>query len=320
MTQSSWQPGTDRSRLEARALLLRQIREFFFARQVLEVETPLLGSAAGTDPALAPITAAPSCAGYRPRYLQTSPEFAMKRLLAAGSGPIYQVSKAFRDDEQGARHNPEFTLLEWYRPDFTLARLMDEVQALVSATAGLGEDFRRVTYSALFQHHLAVEPHTAPMEQLRSLAEEKIEVQLPEDTPRDHWLDLLFSHCIEPTLQEAVFVTHWPASQAALAQIVEEAGHSVALRFELIAAGMELANGYQELTDPIEQRRRFEQDLLVRKQRGLPELPIDEHLLEALGHGLPACAGVALGVDRLLMLKTGSRAIDEVLAFPFDRI
>lgn len=320
MAGNDWQPGTDTSLLQARAALLRQVREFFHARQVLEVETPLLASAIGTDPALDPVRAmldGPG-AGGRQYFLQTSPEFSMKRLLAAGSGPIYQLCKAFRNGEAGRRHNPEFTMLEWYRPGYTLARLMTEVDELLAALLSLPAA-ERVSYSDLFLRHLDFDPLDITLQDLQSVAMRHCDTSLDSDNP-DHWLDLLFSHCIEPALQDPVFIVDYPPSQAALARLGENAGgRMVARRFELVAGGMELANGYDELVDAGIQRQRFEADLARRAAAGLPQYPIDERLLAALDHGLPACAGVAVGVDRLLMLQTGERDIRKVIAFPVDR-
>jgi len=321
MSGGDWQPSASPALWQARAALNRQIRDFFAARGVVEVETPLLSQGIGTDPNLHPIAAQ-----YQPHphaatstlYLQTSPEFAMKRLLAAGSGAIFQLGKAFRNGEYGRRHNPEFTMLEWYRPGFTLSQLMDEVEALVVAVLG-GPSCTRVTYRALFQQHLGFDPHTAGLATLASCARELAGAAFAE-APRDTWLDLLYSQVIEPRLDAPVFIHDYPASQAALARIAPDAaGLPVAQRFELVIGGMEIANGYDELTDAAEQQRRFDRDLLLRQQQGLPALPADTRLLAALQNGLPACAGVALGVDRLLMLLTGVDSIDAVLAFPHPR-
>lgn len=314
MAQSDWQPTTTRQMLDTRADLLRQIRLFFAGRGVLEVETPILSRASGTDPHLDPVRA---CLGERPHYLQTSPEFAMKRLLAAGSGPIYQVARSFRHGEAGQRHNPEFTMLEWYRPGFTLAQLMDEVDALVEVLLGLGPA-TRIAYRQLFRDHLGIDPFTATLDELATLATSRLDLAFASDNT-DDWLDVLFSHCLEPKLQAPVFIVDYPASQAALARIEEDAdGMPVARRFELVAGGMELANGYFELADPAEQRRRFDADLARRAAGGLPPLPVDERLLAALDHGLPECCGVAVGLDRLLMLKTSAASIRDVIPFPVD--
>ena len=317
---SEWRPACSPGLLVARAELYRRIREFFHARGVLEVDTPLLAPAIGSDPNLHPVAAlyqAHPGAAASPRYLQTSPEFAMKRLLAAGSGAIYQLCKAFRNGESGRRHNPEFTMLEWYRPGFTLEELMDEVADLVTDVLGPLSMERR-SYAELFQHYLQVDPHTATPDELQTLLGAHVQARGIE-ADRDTCLELLYSHVIEPQLRGAVMIVDYPASQAALARVVEAPGGiAVARRFELVVNGMELANGYDELCDADELRRRFERDVVLRRQRGLPVLPLDEALLGALAAGLPACAGVALGVDRLLMLKAGASSIEQVLAFPFS--
>ena len=314
-----WRPSADSGRLRARADLLGSIRTFFRARDVLEVETPLLCRTGVTDPAIEPLLVESGTSVFRRRYLQTSPEYAMKRLLAAGSGPIFQVTKAFRDGEAGTRHNPEFTLLEWYRPGYDHHQLMAEVAALLCHCLGDRPE-QRISYRQLFRDSLGLDPMTASVGTLQAIARERIDVgTLAGD--RDLWLDLLLSHLIEPQLSRRgiCFVYDYPASQAALARIVESEGVAVGQRFELYVDGMELANGYHELTDAAEQRRRFERDNARRREYGLPERPLDEDLLAALAHGLPRCSGVALGVDRLLMLATGSSDIRDVLAFDWSR-
>ena len=315
----AWRPSADSGRLRARAELLAAIRTFFRERGVLEVETPLLCSTGVTDPAIEPLLVERGASVARPRYLQTSPEYAMKRLLAAGSGPVFQITKAFRDGEAGSRHNPEFTLLEWYRPGYDHHRLMAEVAALICHCLGDRPE-QRITYRQLFLDCLGLDPFTASVEELQAFARARIEVgALAGD--RDFWLDLLLSHLIEPQLSRRgiCFVYDYPASQAALARIVESGGVAVGQRFELYVDGMELANGYHELTDAAEQRRRFDRDNARRREHGLPERPLDENLLAALVHGLPGCSGVALGVDRLLMLATGATDIRDVLAFDWSR-
>jgi lysyl-tRNA synthetase class 2 len=323
-----WRPTATMQNLELRADVLARIRAFFADRGVLEVETPLLASAPVTDLHLAAMSTTfrgPASDEGRRLWLQTSPEFAMKRLLAAGSGPIYQLCKAFRDGETGSRHNPEFTILEWYRPGWDHHRLASEVVDLVSAVLCGGADeglsaAETMTYAEAFQRHVGLDPYTASISELRDCA-----LSLIDGTPdladdRDGWLDLLLSHVVEPELgQEAPSVIHdYPASQAALARVRPD-DPPVAERFELWVRGVELANGYHELTDPAEQRRRFEADLAARRRHRLPEVPIDERLLAALEHGMPTCSGVALGVDRLVMLAAGARRIDEIIAFPVDR-
>lgn len=345
MTEKDWRPTATLETLRLRARLLAAVRAFFAARGVLEVETPCLGGAAVTDPHLHSLTTALGGGGglERTLYLQTSPEYAMKRLLAAGSGPIYQLARAFRDGEAGRRHNPEFTLLEWYRPGFDHHRLMDEVEELLAATLEeraaaepggpeLAEPIRpaeRLTYAEAFRRHAGVDPFADPVARLAEAAREAAGGAVPElGDDRDAWLDLLMATTVERRLgwdggrAHPTFVHDFPASQAALARVREplpEGGPAVAERFELFVAGLELANGFHELADPAEQRRRFERDLARRRAAGLPEPPIDERLLAALEAGLPDCAGVALGFDRLVMLAAGARSIEEVLAFPIDR-
>jgi elongation factor P--(R)-beta-lysine ligase len=313
------QPESGVGRLRARATLLAQIRGFFAANDILEVDTPLLCSSGVTDPSIEPLLVERGDSLNHPRYLQTSPEYAMKRLLAQGSGAIYQIARAFRDGEAGARHNPEFTLLEWYRPGFDHHQLMAEVAELV--THCLGERrLLKYSYRQLFQDLLGVDPFTASLAELEAVARHHIDTgALGGD--RDVWLDLLMSHLIEPQLvgADSCFVYDYPASQAALARVVEVDGVLVGQRFELYVDGLELANGYFELTEPVEQRRRFELDNLRRREFGQPERPLDEFFLAALEAGLPSCSGVALGVDRLLMLAMGVADIREVLAFDWER-
>ncbi len=328
MTAYHWRPSADLSVLRLRAELLAQIRAFFAARGVLEVETPALSAAAITDPHLASFKTCYSGPGSqhgRPLYLHTSPEFAMKRLLAAGSGCIYQIARVFRDGEAGSRHNPEFTLLEWYRVGFDHHRLMDEVAELVGMLlAGrltLAEP-ERLSYRQIFQHHLNLDPHRATVADLAACAETRnvsIPTGMPLDDP-DPWLDLLLTHCVEPRLGSGrlTFVHDYPASQAALARLRPD-DPPVGERFELYINGIELANGFHELGDTVEQRHRFAQENAARRAAGLPVMPVDEHLLAALEFGLPDCAGVALGFDRLVMLATRKTSLAEVLAFPLDR-
>ena len=267
--------------------------------------------------------------GGRTVYLQTSPEYAMKRLLAAGSGPIYQLARAFRDGEAGRRHNPEFTLLEWYRPGFDQHRLMDEVAELLAEVAGVAGPAERLTYAEAFRAHAGVDPFADPPERLAEAARGATDGAVPDlGDDRDAWLDLLMGTVVEQRLgwsgdrRRPTFVHDFPASQAALARVrtpVPGAGPAVAERFELFVGGVELANGFHELADAAEQRRRFEADLARRRALDLPEPPVDERFLAALAAGLPDCAGVALGFDRLVMLAAGAGSIAEVLAFPAGR-
>jgi lysyl-tRNA synthetase class 2 len=294
--------------------MLAEIRAFFAARAVLEVETPVLSAAAVTDPALASLQLTDG------HWLHTSPEFAMKRLLAAGSGPIYQICRVFRAGERGRRHHPEFTLLEWYRPDWTLAQLIEEVAELVRQL--LGEPALAVetlSYRELFQQRLGLDPWTSPVEHLQKVAHDQgLDASLTLDY--DGWLDLLLTHCLEPGLGRdgLTFVQGYPPSQAALARLSLDEPRR-AERFELYVRGMELANGFQELTDAEEQARRFTADQAARHRAGLAPVTQDKHLLAALRAGLPDSAGVALGLDRLLMRICQVSHIDQVLAFPIER-
>ncbi|HJN50919.1 MAG: EF-P lysine aminoacylase EpmA [Pseudomonadales bacterium] len=317
----SWQPAANMEMIQSRAALLARIRNFFAARQVIEVETPLLGSSSATDPHLE------SClvSGERDRYLQTSPEFAMKRMLAADATAIYQICKAFRAGESGKRHNIEFTILEWYRPGFDLAQLMDEVEELVELCIGQG-GISRVAYATAFHEKTGLNPHTAELDALLDLAEAEIGVArevlvtATDLVTRSTCLDLIASHLVEAELSAPTFLYDYPACQCALARIVDDSqGHRVARRFELFVNSMELANGYLELVDAAELRHRFESDNRQRQLLGTRTVPVDEQLLDAMAHGLPDCAGVAVGVDRLLMVMSGSTTIQEVLAFPSER-
>lgn len=256
-----------------------------------------------------------------PLYLQTSPEYAMKRLLAAGSGAIYQLGKAFRNGESGSRrHNPEFTLLEWYRPGFDEQSLMDEVEALITPILGI-DTVERLSYAQIFEQYLGFDPHHVTLDQLVAETHRHIDIDLQDDD-RDTWLNLLMSHVIEPHMvgRGAVFIFDYPASQAALAQVrTDTKGRLVAARFELFVQGIELANGYHELTDADEQQQRLLKDQHTRKQLGLPQRPLDMRLVSALAAGMPECAGVALGVDRLVMLALDAESIQEVIAFPIEQ-
>ncbi|UAW99117.1 elongation factor P--(R)-beta-lysine ligase [Halopseudomonas nanhaiensis] len=317
---AEWQPSASLDNLRARAAIVDQIRRFFAEREVLEVETPALSRAAVSDPHLFPFVTPfePEGGGeHSLLYLHTSPEYPMKRLLAAGSGAIWQLCKVFRNGETGSRHNPEFSMLEWYRPGFDHHRLMDEVAELVRAVIGC-PPIHKVTYSSLFAGQLGLDIHDCAVAELARLG--RAQCGFEGELDRDGWLNLLFSHCIEPALIEPTMVYAFPTSQAALARIVEEDDAvPCAARFELFIKGMELANGYYELTDAAEQALRFEADQARRSQLGRPVLPIDDNLVAALRHGLPDCAGVALGVDRLIMLALGATRIDQVVAFAMDR-
>jgi lysyl-tRNA synthetase class 2 len=320
--RDAWQPTASLAALKSRAQQLAWVRGFFARRGLLEVETPVLGRFGVTDLNIdsVPVSRTPDASGLPAGWLQTSPEYAMKRLLAAGAGDIYQVARVFRNGERGARHNPEFSLLEWYRTGFDDTDLMAEVADLV---CGWLECDRPVTlrYGEAIRRFAGVDPFAASDAELRALCRDWMP---PESLPgllRDECLDLLMSFRVEPQLSQIgpVFITGYPESQAALARISEVDGVRQAHRFELYIDGLELCNGYWELTDAAEQRARFDSDNLARRQAGRPEMPVDEALLAAMTSGVPDCAGVALGLDRLLMLKLGHRDIADVLAFPGER-
>ena len=328
-----WRPSASRERLIARAALLRRVREFFAARAVLEVDTALVVNAPVSDVhihsarvQLAGGRGDPASPAAPPLYLHTSPEYAMKRLLAAGSGDIYQICHVVRDLEYGRLHNPEFTLIEWYRVGFTLAALMDEVEALVRALlapAGGARTRERLSYRDAFVRELALDPLSASTAELAAAAQSlgfRGGQRQGAAADRDEWLELLMAARVGPQLGRGAltFVHGYPATQAALARL-DPADARVAERFELYCEGIELANGFHELAAPAEQRARFAQDNAARRRRGLEVAPPDERLLAALAAGLPDCAGVALGFDRLAMIALGAASIAEVLPFPTTR-
>jgi len=301
--------------------MLATIRNFFARHKVLEVETPLLTSTTATDPHLQSLSVSVSDSkiNQQPYYLQVSPEFAMKRLLASGAGPIFQICKAFRQDEQGKQHNPEFTMLEWYRPGLSMLQLMDEVEELVGEIIDCDE-IARITYRDLFQNTLGIDPHEISTEELAVKSNQLLDIN-SDDLKRDEYFHLLLTHLVEPKMPAECFIYDYPADQAALAAVEEDQqGVDVAKRFELFLGGMEIANGYYELTDANEQRARFNADLARRREMGVTEYPLDEKLIAALDSGMPSCSGVALGLDRLVMIAAGSSNINEVLAFPFSSV
>ena len=294
--------------------MLGRIRDFFHHRGVLEVETPALSPAAVTDPAIHSIEA--MVAGET-MFLHTSPEFPMKRLLASGSGDIFQICKVFRAGESGRYHNPEFSLLEWYRQDFDHHHIADEAVELIHHLSPAGlllAPATKISYQSLFKDGLGIDPLNSSSQQLQALARQEA-VHPGCDLLRDAWLDLLLTHCLMPSfpLDRLTMIYDYPASQAALARL--NADEHTAARFEIFWGPLELINGFYELTDATEQRQRFEAELCMRGETGLPRVPIDENLLLALQDGLPDCAGVALGLDRLLMRVVGATHIKEVLAF-----
>lgn len=312
MTQPNtldWQPNASRDVLLARQQCYQLIRQFFSARNVLEVDTPILGQAPVCDPNIQPF--AVPVGNNETRFLHTSPEYAMKRLLCAGVGDIFQLCKVFRQGESGGRHNPEFSMLEWYRVGFDHHQLMAEVAELVNAVLDTAYPVAYLTFQEAFSQATGMDPFHASDMELQVYGESMVGRTLCLD--RDGWLDIIMSHCVEPSLETStlVFVHDYPASQAALANIRRTGESAVAERFELYLNGMELANGYHELTDANEQRQRFVRDSQT------ANTDLDERLLMAMQTGLPECAGVALGVDRLLMLKLGVR-MDETLSFAWS--
>ncbi len=316
-----WRPSAAPGALRTRAALLARSREFFAARGVLEVDTPLVVNAPVSDVHIASATVALAPPG-EPLFLHTSPEYAMKRLLAAGSGDIYQVCHVVRGNERGRLHNPEFTLIEWYRLNVSLAALMDEVEALVRVLlgpAGAARRSERLSYREAFLHALGLDPFEATAAQLLA-AGQRFGWQGESAANRDELLEFLMGFGVGPRLGQGAlaFIHGYPASQAALARL-DPADLRTALRFELYCDGIELANGFHELQSASEQRARFERDNEARARAGLPVWPPDERLLAALAAGLPDCAGVALGFDRTLMLALGAAHIDAVLPFPTGR-
>ena len=309
--------------LALRAGLYGRIREFFAKRNVLEVETPILSAAANTEPNIESFSTTFTGhvdAGSPERWLRTSAEFPLKRLLAAGVGDCYELGRVFRNGEAGKRHNPEFTMLEWYRVGWDHLRLIDETVELVRLALSMVDreaNLVSMTYSELFSSTLNIDPFSASIDTLRELMCE-IEID-GTGLQRDDWLDLLITHRIQPGFpaDQITVIRDWPSSQCALARIRNDTP-PVAERFELYLGTHELANGYHELIDPVEQRARFNGDNRKRQSRGQRELPVDENLLAALGRGMPECAGVALGIERLLMCLGECDQIGDLLAFGFS--
>lgn len=304
--------------LKKRAELLAATRHFFASRGVLEVNTPVLAPAGSTDPLLDSFVTQleGGSATSQSLYLQTSPEFYMKRLLAEGCGPIYQLAPCFRNGELSHRHNPEFLMLEWYRPGWSLTELEAECCALVDVLLG-SANYQRKTYREAFIALVGLNPFAASLAELRQTCVAVSGIDA-EQLDRDACLDLLVSHELEPALKALgrVILYEFPASQAALAQIhQDEYGNQVASRFELYVNGLELANAYQELTSSSEQAARFEADNKQRRILGKPEVAADVKLVAALEKGLPDCSGIAVGFDRVVMLACGAASLDEVQTF-----
>jgi len=305
-----------------RAQMLTQIRQFFAERQVLEVQTPLMSKAGNTD-VFVPSISTNVTVQDKPQthYLHTSPEFAMKRMLASWKVAIYQICPVFRDNEVGSRHNSEFTMLEWYRPGFDLEALAAELSDLLTTVYGQSQNLTYYSYSKAFIDYVGIHPLTASLETIKAAAEKNALGGLDLGEDRQGWLDVLFSHLVEPNLgyQSPTLITDYPPATAALAKVeTDEQGNEVAKRFELYINGIEIANAYDELADGAALQARFEADNEERARRGLPIMPIDERLVAACDH-LPACSGIALGIDRLLMVVTGAKSIDEVIGFGIGR-
>lgn len=300
--------------LQARAKMYQQIRHFFAERDVLEVETPVMVGRTVSDPYLKAF----AVDNY---FLQTSPEYAMKRLLVDGCGSIYQICKVFRYEEAGSLHNPEFTMLEWYRVGFDHMQLMAEVDALLQLVLGCAPA-KKVSYQELFMQHLDINPHVADIDVLQTCANQQginLTAAALQDLTVTDWLQLLMSHVLEPKLTGPApwFIYDFPVPQAALAKIIHKEC-PVAARFEVYVEGIELANGYYELQDAKEQKQRFLDDNTKRANQGLPIVVADERLLAALDKGMPDCAGIALGLDRFLMVRQKTKSIKNVLSFSIE--
>ncbi len=320
-----WQPTISLERLQHRARLLEKIRIFFKNRQILEVDTPILSQSTVTDPYLqsfSTIYQVSKDSKTQKLYLQTSPEFLMKRLLAAGSGPIYQIAHAFRNDgERGRWHNPEFTLLEWYRPGFNLSQLMDETDDFLQTILECDPAIR-LTYQQIFEEMIGIDPHQASLSTLIKIAKDQ-NIHLHNEktlTNKDSWLQLILDNIMQQKAYSGrpIFIYDFPASQACLAQI-RDGNPNVAERVEVYLQGIELANGFYELTDVVEQKKRFLKDVEQRKQQDLEFVPISESLLGALAQGLPVCSGIAFGIDRLIALCLHVKQLEEIMTFPIER-
>ena len=324
--QPNYAPTMTLAMAQQRAKFIGDIRQFFTSRQVLEVQTPLLSQAGNTDTFLQSVAAHVTYQD-RPRtyYLHTSPEFAMKRLLASWQVPIYQICPVFRDNEIGVRHNIEFTMLEWYQPNYSLDDMAGELNELLTALYGHPMVMSHYRYVDAFMDFVGIHPLTASLSALQAVAEDRgligfdfNDADDSEANRRQSWLDLLFSHAVEPNLGHDLptLIIEYPPATAALAKTaLDKEGNKIAKRFELYINGIEIANAYDELADGPALRARFEQDNQLRHRHGLPKMPIDEHLIAASDDLIP-CSGIAVGVDRLLMVITGAKTLEEVIAFP----
>ena len=329
-SKPSYAPTMTLAMAQQRAQLMITVRQFFATHQVLEVQTPLLSQAGNTDTFLQSVAAQVT---YQDKpctyYLHTSPEFAMKRLLASWQVPIYQICSVFRDNEIGVRHNIEFTMLEWYQPNYSLDDMAAELGELLAALYGHSVVMSHYRYVDAFMDFVGIHPLTASLDALQAVAEDKgltgfdfnSDLDNTEDGEADirqSWLDLLFSHAVEPNLGHDLptLIIEYPPATAALAKTaVDKEGNTVAKRFELYINGIEIANAYDELADGQALRERFERDNQLRKRHNLPQMPIDEHLLAASDALIP-CSGIAVGIDRLLMVITGANSLEDVISFP----
>lgn len=319
----SWRPSSSPQSARHRACLLQLARDYFADQQVLEVCTPVLSRVAVSDPQIESIGTRLSVLPGREHYLRTSPEFCMKRLLAAGYPDIYEIGPVFRDGEVGPRHQPEFTMIEWYRLNFGLMEIIEDTLSLISTMLGqpeLAKNALRLSYRHAMQEYAGADPIAADLETLKRAANADPDLSAALGDERDDWLNFILSHKLAPgfATDRLTILFHYPASQAALARITPD-DNTVADRFEVFLGELELANGYVELNDAIEQRDRFAADQEERTRRGMPLRPIDEQLLAALDGGLPNCAGVAVGFDRLHMIFEGSNNIAAVQTFAFNK-
>ena len=328
LSKPSYAPTMTLAMAQQRAQLMSVIRQFFATRQVLEVQTPLLSQAGNTDTFLQSVAAHVTYQDKaRTYYLHTSPEFAMKRLLASWQVPMYQICPVFRDNEIGARHNIEFTMLEWYQPNYSLDDMAAELGELLELLYGHPIIMSHYRYVDAFMDFIGIHPLTASLAALQAVAEDKgligfdfnsVESCDSEQDRRQSWLDLLFSHAVEPNLGHDLptLVIEYPPATAALAKTaVDKEGNIVAKRFELYIKGIEIANAYDELADGQALRERFEQDNALRGRHNLSQMPIDEQLIAASDDLIP-CSGIAVGIDRLFMVITGASSLEEVIPFP----
>lgn len=320
----AWRSSCTNKLRKARASMLRDIREFFYQRDVLEVETPALSNAGNTDPFIQLFQCTSEFSGKKPenRYLHTSPEYAMKRLLADGSGDIYQICKVWRREEAGKLHNPEFTLLEWYRVGFTYQQLMQEVEALL---LGLLPECispsNFIAYDELFLNKFGFNPHSITTEHIESCVAQSINGLATKGLDTQAMLDALFTHCIEPEFENGrlTFVYDYPETQSALATLKKNDGYKLAERFEVYYGPLELGNGYQEETSYTRNKQIQNNENQARTSTGSNAVAQDRHFLQACESGIPEAAGVAIGLDRVLMCITGEKSIEKVINFPWDR-